>query len=134
VELVEIAQHRLLNFPFVRLQQPEVGTAGERSGISRPALLRGLICGQLNSHRPPSWEPMMKSTLELQLQLLGPADWRVLRAARLRALLDAPCAFTSRATLASPPGASQNGAAYSTPPAALLLARPKGRRSGKVNR
>jgi hypothetical protein len=36
------------------LQQPEVGTAGDRSGISRPALLRGLICGQLNSHRPPA--------------------------------------------------------------------------------
>jgi ribosomal protein S18 acetylase RimI-like enzyme len=38
---------------------------------------------------------MMKSTLELQLQLLGPADWQVLRAARLQALVDAPGAFTS---------------------------------------
>jgi ribosomal protein S18 acetylase RimI-like enzyme len=31
----------------------------------------------------------------LQLQLLAPADWRVLRAARLQALLDSPHAFMS---------------------------------------
>jgi GNAT superfamily N-acetyltransferase len=35
----------------------------------------------------------MESTLELDL--LTPLDWRVLRAARLYALLDSPCAFTS---------------------------------------
>jgi len=35
----------------------------------------------------------MESTLELDL--LTPQDWRVLRAARLYALLDSPCAFTS---------------------------------------
>jgi ribosomal protein S18 acetylase RimI-like enzyme len=33
--------------------------------------------------------------LTLNLDLLAPADWRVLRAARLRALLDSPRAFTS---------------------------------------
>jgi GNAT superfamily N-acetyltransferase len=37
----------------------------------------------------------MRSTLELQVELLRPADWRVLRAARLMALLDSPNAFTS---------------------------------------
>jgi len=37
----------------------------------------------------------MESTLELQLQHLAPADWRVLRAARLEALRDSPRAFTS---------------------------------------
>jgi ribosomal protein S18 acetylase RimI-like enzyme len=36
---------------------------------------------------------MMELTLDLDL--LAPADWRVLRAARLRALLDSPRAFTS---------------------------------------
>jgi ribosomal protein S18 acetylase RimI-like enzyme len=36
----------------------------------------------------------MQSTLDLQL--LIPVDWRELRAARLRALLDSPSAFTSR--------------------------------------
>ena len=35
----------------------------------------------------------MESTLELDL--LTPLNWRVLRAARLYALLDSPCAFTS---------------------------------------
>jgi len=35
----------------------------------------------------------MESTLELEL--LTPLDWRVLRAARLYALLDSPGAFTS---------------------------------------
>jgi len=35
----------------------------------------------------------MESTLELDL--LTPVDWRVLRAARLYALLDSPDAFTS---------------------------------------
>ena len=35
----------------------------------------------------------MESTLEFDL--LTPLDWRVLRAARLYALLDSPCAFTS---------------------------------------
>jgi hypothetical protein len=35
----------------------------------------------------------MESTLELDL--LSPLDWRVLRAARLRALVDSPDAFTS---------------------------------------
>jgi ribosomal protein S18 acetylase RimI-like enzyme len=35
----------------------------------------------------------MESTLELQL--LGPTDWWILRAARLEALLDSPDAFTS---------------------------------------
>jgi ribosomal protein S18 acetylase RimI-like enzyme len=43
----------------------------------------------------------MKSTLELQQQLLAPADWRVLRAARLCALLDSPHAFTSNYALES---------------------------------
>ena len=33
--------------------------------------------------------------LTLELSFLAPADWRVLRAARLRALLDSPHAFTS---------------------------------------
>jgi GNAT superfamily N-acetyltransferase len=33
--------------------------------------------------------------LTLTLNLLAPADWRVLRAARLEALLDSPAAFTS---------------------------------------
>jgi hypothetical protein len=33
--------------------------------------------------------------LTLDLQLLNPADWRVLREARLSALLDSPNAFTS---------------------------------------
>jgi ribosomal protein S18 acetylase RimI-like enzyme len=33
--------------------------------------------------------------LTLNLDLLAPLDWRVLRAARLRALLDSPHAFTS---------------------------------------
>jgi ribosomal protein S18 acetylase RimI-like enzyme len=33
--------------------------------------------------------------LTLHIDLLAPADWRVLRAARLRALLDSPRAFTS---------------------------------------
>jgi ribosomal protein S18 acetylase RimI-like enzyme len=33
--------------------------------------------------------------LTLDLQMLTPVDWRVLRAARLRALLDSPNAFTS---------------------------------------
>ena len=37
----------------------------------------------------------MGSTLELQLQLLAPADWQVLRAARLEALSESPNAFTS---------------------------------------
>jgi ribosomal protein S18 acetylase RimI-like enzyme len=37
----------------------------------------------------------MESTLELQLQLLAPADWRILRTARLRALFESPNAFTS---------------------------------------
>ena len=32
----------------------------------------------------------------LDIRLLGPADWRVLRDARLRALIDSPDAFTSR--------------------------------------
>ena len=35
----------------------------------------------------------MESTLELQL--LGPTDWRTLRVTRLKALLDSPYAFTS---------------------------------------
>ena len=34
--------------------------------------------------------------LTLNLDLLTPADWRVLRAARLEALLDSPSAFASR--------------------------------------
>jgi hypothetical protein len=33
--------------------------------------------------------------LTLNLDMLAPADWQVLRAARLRALLDSPHAFTS---------------------------------------
>jgi GNAT superfamily N-acetyltransferase len=41
----------------------------------------------------PRWEPMMELTLDMDL--LVPADWRVLRAARLNALLDSPRAFTS---------------------------------------
>ena len=32
----------------------------------------------------------------LDIRLLGPADWRVLRDTRLRALIDSPDAFTSR--------------------------------------
>jgi ribosomal protein S18 acetylase RimI-like enzyme len=41
----------------------------------------------------PIVKPMMQSTLDLKL--LTPLDWRVLRKARLEAILDSPHAFTS---------------------------------------
>jgi ribosomal protein S18 acetylase RimI-like enzyme len=57
------------------------------------ALLRGPIYWTVEAAATPDREPMMELTLNLDM--LAPADWRVLRAARLAALLDSPHAFAS---------------------------------------
>jgi ribosomal protein S18 acetylase RimI-like enzyme len=49
--------------------------------------------GDSRSRNHPSREPVLESISHLHL--LTPFDWQVLRAARLRALLDSPYAFTS---------------------------------------
>ena len=57
------------------------------------ALLSAVVNRQLEVFATERAEPVMESTLELDL--LTPLDWRVLRSARLYALLDSPDAFTS---------------------------------------
>jgi GNAT superfamily N-acetyltransferase len=70
-------------------------------GPGATACLQAAICRKWESCDRENQQLDMKSTLELQQQLLAPADWRVLRAARLRALLDSPHAFTSNYALES---------------------------------
>jgi hypothetical protein len=65
-----------------------------------------------------SRELFIESTLELQL--LGPADWWILREARLEALLESPDEFTSSYDEESE-WANGIGSKCSMPPPGLLL-------------
>jgi ribosomal protein S18 acetylase RimI-like enzyme len=65
-----------------------------RSAASAPTLHLSTFHGQLESLRPEhNWEPLLQTTLDLQL--LTPLDWQLLREARLEALRESPHAFTS---------------------------------------
>jgi GNAT superfamily N-acetyltransferase len=76
------------------LCRAEPGWSGlrARSRHSRRVLNPAKI-GDSRSRDYASREPVLES--KSHLRLLTPFDWRVLRAARLRALLDSPDAFTS---------------------------------------
>jgi ribosomal protein S18 acetylase RimI-like enzyme len=73
--------------------EPALNVPDAYADIWRPALLRVPIFGELDSQRPPNGSPMVELTLNLEF--LAPVDWRVLRAARLEALLDSPHSFVS---------------------------------------
>jgi hypothetical protein len=64
----------------------------------------------------------MESTLNLYM--LTPDDWKLLKAARLQALHDSPTSF-ARTTPMSCGGASWNGGKRSSTPHGSLLVRPK---------